>query len=129
MKFYNGYWPEDKRRYEDFDQFVSQIPPGWRSWVKLLCEKLERLGWDGGYYQVKEKFGTLRFYWKNNIEDKQFADIAEDVVVQAEAGTSIICEECGEYGRLRNDLGWIRCLCEKHYKERLEANGLPSTTL
>ena len=117
--FYNAHWPDDKRKGETFDYFAQQIPSGWKELLRDLSMKLYRLGWDGGYYQIKEKFGTLRFYWKNNIKDKELAAIADDVVAYAEDKSGYICDVCGEWGSVRGDLGWILTLCNKHYEERL----------
>ena len=61
--------------------------------------------------QVKEKFGTLRFYVAGgNASVHSYIEFAE-------AMTSITCEECGAPGESRND-GWVKVLCDKHHKER-----------
>jgi hypothetical protein len=56
--------------------------------------------------QVKEKFGTLRFYMTCGTEEM---DLLIDV---AEAVSEITCEVCGLPGVLRNDYGWFRTLCD-----------------
>ncbi|KWT98173.1 MULTISPECIES: hypothetical protein [unclassified Variovorax] len=60
--------------------------------------------------QVKEKFGTLRFY-VSGASDVQYAYIAF-----AEAMSARTCEVCGAPGELRNS-GWIRTLCDVHDTE------------
>jgi hypothetical protein len=60
--------------------------------------------------QVKEKFGTLRFYSPGN--DRIFWFIA-----MAEVLSGKTCEECGKYGRTYTN-GWHSTLCEEHVKER-----------
>lgn len=61
--------------------------------------------------QIKEKFGTLRFYFRGG--DEYIYGAAQ----VAEHMSSRICEDCGAPGKLR-DGGWIRTLCnpceEKH---------------
>ena len=57
--------------------------------------------------QVKEKFGTLCFYYGGGD------DIIDGMVRMAEAMSGVTCEKCGVPGK-RNDAGWIRTLCEAH---------------
>lgn len=56
--------------------------------------------------QVKEKFGTLRFYIRG---DSQMQAIANE----AERKSSSVCEECGAPGVLREG-SWIRTTCDEH---------------
>jgi len=63
--------------------------------------------------QVKEKFGTLRFYVDGGTSEMH------NYIEFAEAMTSRICEECGSPGKSRND-GWVKVLCDRHYKENEE---------
>jgi len=67
--------------------------------------------------QVKEKFGTLRFYYHGGD------DFVDGVVRMAEAMTAVTCETCGDVGKCRSG-GWIRTLCDKHEKEYQERNGV-----
>jgi len=64
--------------------------------------------------QIKEKFGTLRFYVDCPVGEA--ADIAFAVADQAERRSEGICEECGEWGRLRGR-GWFYTACDKHSRE------------
>jgi hypothetical protein len=54
--------------------------------------------------QVKEKFGTLRFYTMGNERIWTMVELAE----RASATT---CEVCGEYGKVRYG-GWIVTRCD-----------------
>lgn len=63
--------------------------------------------------QVKEKFGTLRFYYTGGDE------FIHGAVWLAENMTSILCEQCGGLGE-RRDGGWIRTLCDVHEAEHQE---------
>ena len=60
--------------------------------------------------QVKEKFGTLRFYYSGGD------DVIDGMVQIAESMTSVTCEVCGNVGRRRGS-GWVRTLCDEHSKE------------
>ena len=60
--------------------------------------------------QIKEKFGTLRFY--TNGGD----DIIDGMIRMAESMSGVTCEKCGSPAK-RRDGGWIRTLCDKHEEE------------
>ena len=60
--------------------------------------------------QVKEKFGTLRFYYDGGDE------YISGLVSLAESMSGVTCEECGAPGSHR-DGGWIRTLCDTHEAE------------
>jgi len=57
--------------------------------------------------QVKEKFGTLRFYYTGGDET------IEGMVRMAESWSANACEECGAPGT-QTDGGWIETLCPAH---------------
>lgn len=87
---------------------------GWYELLNKLCEDLQEVIDTQNIpqvvaSQVKEKFGTLRFYHRGgNGKTKVLIETAEDM---AEA----TCEVCGEPARLRQKKGsWIQTLCDKH---------------
>lgn len=57
--------------------------------------------------QVKEKFGTLRFYYTGGD------DIIDGMVRMAESMSGVTCEECGAPGEQTSG-GWIKTVCEAH---------------
>lgn len=59
--------------------------------------------------QVKEKFGTLRFYMSSETEEMS------EAIEEAEEESARTCETCGRGGRLRPKLGWIQTLCWWHH--------------
>lgn len=59
--------------------------------------------------QVKEKFGSLRFYMT------QATDAMNELISSAEMKSCAICETCGEPGVLRG-IGWYYTACDKHVK-------------
>ena len=61
--------------------------------------------------QVKEKYGTLRFYHTGGD------DYIDGLVQMAESISSATCEMCGNSGYASAG-GWISTLCEKHHEER-----------
>lgn len=54
--------------------------------------------------QVKEKFGTLRFYYSGGD------DTIDGMVRLAESMSGVTCEECGNIGERRGG-GWIHTFC------------------
>jgi hypothetical protein len=54
--------------------------------------------------QVKEKFGTLRFYYSGGD------DYISGMVSLAESMTGVTCEECGNPGERRGG-GWVHTYC------------------
>jgi len=65
--------------------------------------------------QVKEKYGTLRFYMSSET------DRMSELIAIAEDMSSKTCEVCGSKGELREG-GWYTTLCETHFKEREKRN-------
>ena len=91
------------------------LPLGWYDLVGGLCEKLAPIVPDDFQVdQVKEKFGGLRFYYSNGNEE------VDKLVREAEDKSYEICQDTGGPGKLRNDLNWMRTLCDELYKTEKE---------
>ena len=84
-----------------------------KGWSKILDKLYDVKPRNVDVLQVKEKWGGLRFYVGGALRE------FHDAIEAAEEESYFTCEECGEYGKLREDLGWILTLCEKHYQETL----------
>jgi hypothetical protein len=61
--------------------------------------------------QIKEKFGTLRFYYQGGD------DYIRGLESMADSMSARICEDCGKPGK-KTTGGWIRTLCEEHAHEK-----------
>jgi len=61
--------------------------------------------------QVKEKYGTLRFYYTGGD------DYIDGVVAMAQSMSARTCEVCGNLGKERGNF-WIKTLCDEHTKEQ-----------
>lgn len=118
---------------EDFTKFLEEIggvqngfytdrPPikergafgvsnGWLGLIKEMMEDIIQMGWNKEICQVKEKFGGLRFYINSASNE------VHDRISKAENLSYDVCEECGEPGELRTDIGWVLTLCDTHYTE------------
>lgn len=80
-----------------------------RTCLKKLA--LTRASYGFSVVQVKEKFGTLRFY--ANASNERISRL----ITLAERLTDTTCEDCGEAGKERPG-GWIRTLCDDCYAKR-----------
>lgn len=100
--------------------FGFETVDGWFRIIYELSAELEelikRLRSDerNDYYavQVKEKFGTLRFYMNMETEEMSRA------IREAEGRSASACEVCGWPGTLRGG-GWLKTLCDAYAAARL----------
>jgi hypothetical protein len=58
--------------------------------------------------QVKEKYGTLRFYMSASTDE------INDLISDAEALSSQTCYVCGDNGKMRGET-WYEVKCDKCY--------------
>ena len=84
---------------------------GWYDIIDIVCLMLSQ---DPTHQpvatQVKEKYGTLRFY-VSSATDEQY-----NYISFAETMSGRVCEECGSPGKLYTD-GWYKTLCSVHAKQ------------
>lgn len=91
---------------------------GWYDLIDLLCNAItHHLKYNAPpdtppviAEQIKEKFGTLRFYYSGG--DRK----VDAYVEMAELMSGRICEVCGKPGK-PNDGGWIKTTCEEHKRD------------
>ena len=96
-------------------------------WVPIIDAFLTLAG-NNDYVvgQLKEKFGTLRFYWhgepvgEGKVDDVWY-DIANALESYAEHTSSFTCERCGKDGELRTK-GWMWTLCDECEEKRANAH-------
>jgi hypothetical protein len=95
--------------------FGFECGDGWFDILKHLTEEITKVDpyKECKVFQVKEKYGTLRFY----IEDGN--DEIDKLIENAEKKTLVTCEECGKIGTLRTDRWW-RVTCDECEKEKNE---------
>lgn len=100
--------------------FGLECGQGWFSLISMMCQAIHNhlknhKGLKCEFVQIKEKYGTLSVYYDGGD------DYIAGIVLMAEYMSSVICEKCGSPGKIRPS-GWLRCECEKCYKERINAN-------
>src|ERR1019366_2136722 len=89
---------------------------GWEPIIRRASEKIERILGKMVVQnvanenmprasQVKEKYGTLRFYFDCGTDE------IYDILHEAEKKSETTCEECGGVGKLRGK-GWYVTLCD-----------------
>ena len=87
---------------------------GWFGIIDDLSRRIteidEREGNETQAVQVKEKFGTLRFY--TDFE----TDAVSEAIREAEERSAVTCEECGKPGTMRERHGWLMVRCDEHAK-------------
>jgi hypothetical protein len=94
--------------------------PGWRGLLDKTCVRISAALTAEEHVeiqQIKEKHGTLRFYWQGKLSQKSRVRV-EDAIALAEARSACTCEECGEEGRLYRAGGVLMTRCEAHAKGR-----------
>jgi hypothetical protein len=110
-----------------------EVADGWFRIIDDACKQLEWLNKEFPEIviiadQIKEKYGTLRFYKhveragevdehdSTSVERERLVhifDIANCITDYAEHRSECICENCGsQSAKLRTD-GWYRTLCDK----------------
>ena len=102
--------------------FGMECGDGWYDLLDDLLSKLDYLSKNSGVQvitdQIKEKFGTLRFYYstvvKNDLNlDIIVSKIVDDVVSVAERQSAHVCEKTGKDGVLCSRMGWLATLCKE----------------
>ena len=87
---------------------------GWFDIIWNLCELIETIGVPDNFevFQVKEKFGGLRFYTTGNVGMQ-----VDREIMKAENKSLETCEYCGKPGT-QTKTGWIKTLCSECNKEK-----------
>lgn len=147
---YNSLWWEHKQPDDgyvsDIRSYIMSLDDGWlRSFGLYICEDISDVFFeygllagdgkmiDGVAYvieQIKEKFGTLRWYASlvteddDVFEDKHISEVGDrlDLIVTAyELISSVTCISCGTHEGIRFTRGWISPTCYKCYaKDELD---------
>jgi hypothetical protein len=117
------YWQIDLPMNETAMCWGFDCGDGWFEMLYELSEKLQPLvqeinnkyeDWKFAVVQVKEKFGTLRYYTNGSTDE------IDDLVWFYEELSGHVCDVCGKPGKLRGK-GWYYTSCDEHAKERDES--------
>lgn len=95
-----------------FALFGFECGDGWASILEPVSAYLEELNTKHEnkvlIQQVKEKFGSLRFYC--SWEDETLSEL----IRVAEEKSFQVCEICGNPGTTKKILGWVKTTCDLH---------------
>jgi len=133
----------EKGGYSSYDAYGCCVGEGWYDILRGLCLDITKayeaanLPVDIVVVQVKEKFGTLRFYSYpaghnpgvfafdfigsgslrmspgETVLHKEISNIKR----KWEEASGNVCERCGAEAELRTDLGWIKTYCDSCYAD------------
>lgn len=92
------------------------VRPGWYQIIWDMCLKIEPILkrnriTEFAFEQVKEKFGSGRFYHSGGNEK------IDQIVQEAEELCGNTCEVCGRPGKVECIHGWRSAVCAVHKKE------------
>lgn len=109
-----GSGSNSEKDYYDFT-WLDDMPIGWRlAFGEQMCEELqeelERINYVDDYVilQVKEKFGSLRWYTGSVPRDSKLFDIVDKYEEMSEK----TCIECGRPATVMSN-GWISPYCDE----------------
>lgn len=108
-------WQEElnAKRLKSQGWYGCIAPDGWKDLVLHTDEMLAYIDPNYEIHQIKEKFGTLRYYFGSNFEYGTIqGSIMNAITRAAESRSAYLCEVCGKYGEIR-DGAWIRTLCDE----------------
>jgi hypothetical protein len=110
-------WIATGDRRLPFPMFGFEVGKGWAGLLTKLFDEAAAIVRPTGEKlvigQIKEKFGTLRFYWSGRF-DRETSDCIDEAVDLAEFRSGATCEECGARGSMWNAHGWYAVRCDDH---------------
>jgi hypothetical protein len=88
--------------------FGFECGDGWFNLLYQLIEDIKKTNPPEGFeiFQVKEKFGGLRFYTDGSTYE------IENLIETAENKSVTICERCGADAETKKIKGWYTTICE-----------------
>ena len=105
------------------ETILRRIPDGWGRWISHdagwysivvgVDERLSAIDPEYVVHQIKEKFGTLRYYCAPSGDEPSAAvsDAFRAITDEAERTSAITCERCGKQGVLHETRYLVKTLC------------------
>jgi hypothetical protein len=121
MKKLINHIENEPRPKHPFELFGLEVGYGWYGLVLPIINEIQKFNEKYpdstiSITQIKEKWGTLRFYILPSVE------YIEGMISIAEEESEHICEICGATGKTVEINGWYETLCENHLKAKKESN-------
>jgi hypothetical protein len=100
--------------------FSFECGPGWSRLLERLFNDLGQILRPTSdkitIRQLKEKFGTLRVYWRGAV-DNETDDRIDDAILLAAFRSEVTCDVCGAAGQMqRSGFGYYHVACGTHAK-------------
>jgi hypothetical protein len=110
-------WQDAFNRYRGAEGWygVDLVHNGWKDIIITADEMLSHIDPNYKIQQVKEKFGALRFYFSTELLGTPVL-IMHAVTDSIEHRSKHVCEICGSFARLREDLAYLSTLCNSCYE-------------
>jgi hypothetical protein len=111
-------WQEELNAKRKAERWYGCIAPdGWQKIVEETDAMLLHMDPEYQILQVKEKYGTLRYYFgTNHASDTMEYKIMHAIERAAEYSSGFVCQICGTSGETRWKLPWVQTLCDEHYE-------------
>ena len=116
-------WQEElnAKRLKTKGWYGCIAPDGWKDIVLDTDKMLAYIDPDYEIHQIKEKFGTLRYYYGSKFEYASIQGrIMQAIAGYAESRSATICEVCGKWGDLDDSQYYVRTLCKEHKRKKNE---------
>ncbi len=102
---------------------LDPMPKGWKkAFGEDICREIKQFLIEEelleGYWaiQIKEKFGSLRWYDNDCMRHDKLKQIKRKYVERSEH----TCVMCGAEGTMRDNLRWVSPFCDECYEELIE---------
>lgn len=93
------------------------MPNGWiKAFGDLLVEEINSVNPDIEILQIKEKFGSLRFYYAPT------SDEIDEIISKYECLSAHICASCGKPDVPQTKNGWIYPICRDCYEKYISSS-------
>ena len=103
IEMYQGWIDKENKKESPDQESLSR-------WSDMINKEKEKIIPQLEAVQVKEKFGTLRFYLSGYPENDVLCAKVETLISFAEDMSAVTCEECGAPGESSNS-AWITTRC------------------
>lgn len=120
-------WKKELKNKYDFIKCYPECSDGWKKLLFDLSKEVwQIIKHDKGcknfrVVQIKEKFGTLRYY--NIGRSSGPYEIITNIIQKYENLSAVTCEKCGKSAKLRDHEGWLMTLCDKCWNAYLFLKG------
>lgn len=105
----DGWYRLLERGMTQIKQYINRYDKAWNNDEQKINDTPYPYKFE--VVQVKEKFGTLRFYVQGADNE------IRRIISHMEWASGVVCEVCGRPGKVQG-AHWLRCVCEECEKTR-----------